>query len=47
MEVLKLEHADDVLDVGVQPDAGPEQMRPLAQTGERWRVHVVAKPPQP
>ena len=41
-----VDHPDDVLDVGLQPDQRREQVRPLRQPGQRRRVHLVAGRPQ-
>ena len=37
-----MEHREDVADVEVEVDVGPEEVRPVTDAGHRRRVHVVA-----
>lgn len=45
-QVFTLEHADDVLDVGVETYVPAEQMRALAQSGQGRGVDLMTRPPQ-
>ena len=43
VQVFEVQHGDDVADVQVEVDVGAQQVRPLAETGERRRVDLVAR----
>ena len=42
VEAFELDQADDVRDMGRQPDPGPEQMRAVGQAGKRRREDAVS-----
>jgi hypothetical protein len=41
-QVLEMQQVDDLRDVTVKVDVGCEQVRTLAETGQRRRVHLVS-----
>jgi hypothetical protein len=46
MKVFKFKDTRDVLDMSIKPDLAACQTRSLAESGERWREHLVPSPTQ-
>ena len=45
-QIFHLYQRNDVLHVQREVDPGPREMRAVAETGKRGRVHIVARAPQ-